>query len=400
MSSFADVQECPPDPIFGVTQYYNASTHPSKALLTVGVYRDADNLPYTFPSVYKAEARIVHRFGHEYLPMAGHPSFLTHARRLLWSDSLLHEIGNRITTVQSCGGTGSLYLASRFAERFLKVPKVLVSDPFWPVYVSIFQDNHHTLSKYPYLKDWSFDCNGALDALENEVNGCFVVLQVCAHNPTGIDPSQEDWRQLLECCLRKKHMVCFDFAYMGFASGDMDSDAWPVREYARLGGECFVAFSFSKCMGLYGERIGALHVVCSDAEKMQAIQGQLLRIARATWTVGPQNGAHLVSEILSDEELESQWRSEVELAGKRVIEIRNKLCDLLKTKTGHEWKQIRKANGLFAYTGFNPEQVKRLADEFGVFLIETGRITIPALNPMNVEYIAHAIAEVSGMMRD
>jgi aspartate/tyrosine/aromatic aminotransferase len=300
--------------------------------------------------------------------------------------------------VQTCAGTGALYLASRFAERFLKPAKVLVSEHFWPVYVSVFEENNHTMAKYPYLKDWAFDCSGAVRALEGEVPGCFVVLQVCGHNPTGIDPSKEDWVQLLECCLRKKHMVCFDFAYMGFASGDMDSDAWPVREYARMGGECFVAFSFSKCMGLYGERIGALHAVCSDAGKMRAIQGQLLRIARGAWSVPPQNGSYIVAEILGDEELESQWREEVALAGKRVIEIRNKLCDLLKVKTGHEWKQIRGAHGLFAYTGFNAEQVKRLADEYGVFLVGTGRITIPALNPTNVEHIAHALAEVSGII--
>jgi aspartate/tyrosine/aromatic aminotransferase len=251
------------------------------------------------------------------------------------------------------------------------------------------------IGKYPYIRDWEFDCAGAVGVIDDAPSGCFVVLQVCGHNPTGIDPTREEWVKVLECCLRKKHIICFDFAYMGFGSGDMDTDAWPVREYARMGGECFVAFSFSKCMGLYGERIGALHVVCDGPGKVNAVQGQLMRLARGAWSVPPQNGAYLAAEVLGDEELEEQWRNEVAAAGKRVIEIRNTLCDLLLEKTGREWKQIRNAKGLFAYTGFGPEQVKRLADEYGVFLIGTGRITIPALNPANVNYVAQALAEVS-----
>jgi aspartate/tyrosine/aromatic aminotransferase len=395
MSVFARIEAAPPDPIFGVTAVYKASPLPEKALLTVGVYRDEDNAPFTFPSVNKAEHRIVGRFGHEYLPMQGYGPFLSRARSLLWSEALLSEIGGRIGTVQSCAGTGALYLTSCFTKQFLHCPKVLISDPYWPSYRQIFLDNSHELAFYPVIKNWSFDCDGACQVLENEPDGCLVVFQVCGHNPSGIDPTMDQWHRLFASCSAKKHIICFDFAYMGFASGDMDSDAAPVREYARMGREFFVAFSFSKCMGLYGERIGALHIVCKDEGSAHAVETQMIRIGRGCWSVCPQNGAYLAAEVMGDDELASEWQADVAKAAQRIIDIRNRLCDLLEDKTGKKWPQIRGARGMFAYTGLDQVQVKRLADEFGVFLVGSGRITIPCLNSKNVEFVANGIAAVS-----
>jgi aspartate/tyrosine/aromatic aminotransferase len=348
MSIFRNVDQAAPDPIFGITAFYKACPLPEKALLTVGLYRDEDNLPFTFPSVSTAEARIVHRFSHEYLPMQGHGPFLARARTLLWSDSVLSEIGDRIATVQSCAGTGALYLTSRLAKRYLNVPKVLVSDPYWPSYRPIFLENDHELGFYPVIKNWAFDCEGACRALDDAPDGCLVVLQVCGHNPSGIDPSREQWRELFDACIRKKHIICFDFAYMGFGSGDMDTDAAPVREFAGRGVEFFVAFSFSKCMGLYGDRIGALHAVCASPVEARAVESQLIHIGRGCWSVCPQSGAYLAAEVMGDEELHLEWKADVAKAGKRVIEIRNQLCDLLEAKTGKKWPQIRSARGMFA----------------------------------------------------
>jgi aspartate/tyrosine/aromatic aminotransferase len=395
MSVFSHIPSCPSDPIFGVAQVYNESTHPSKALLTVGVYRDEDGLPYTFPSVYKAEERLLHRFSHEYIPMAGYPPFVREARRFLWTDAILAEIGERTATVQTCAGTGALFLVSRLGKIFMDFPTVLICNPFWSSYTPIFQENHHTITYYPYIKDWAFDCEGTLAVMDAAPEGSLVVLQVSGHNPTGLDPSEAEWEQVFACALRKRHLICFDFAYIGFGSGDMDADAWPVRRYARLGAEFFVAFSFSKCMGLYGERVGALHVVCKEKSCADALAGQLVRIARGTWSVCPQNGSYIVAEVLSSPDLLAEWREEVRLAAKRVIDTRNRLCDLLKEKTGKEWVQIRRTRGFFAFTGFDPEQVKKLSDEYGVFLIGNGRITIPTVNAKNIEHVAAAIAEVS-----
>jgi aspartate/tyrosine/aromatic aminotransferase len=210
-----------------------------------------------------------------------------------------------------------------------------------------------------------------------------------------MDPSPEQWRCLFAICIEKKHTICFDFAYMGFGSGDMDVDAAPVREYAKMGTEFFVAFSFSKCMGLYGERIGALHIVCNDASAARAVESQMVRIGRGCWSVCPQHGAYLAAEVMGDEEIASEWREDVAKAGRRMIDIKNRLCDLLEEKTGKKWPQIRDAKGMFAYTGLDKQQVQKLADQFGVFLVESGRITIPALNSQNVEFVANGIAAVS-----
>jgi aspartate/tyrosine/aromatic aminotransferase len=182
---------------------------------------------------------------------------------------------------------------------------------------------------------------------------------------------------------------------MGFASGEMDTDAAPVREYARMGVEFFVAFSFSKCMGLYGERIGALHFVCHDEASVHAVETQMIRIGRGCWSMCPQNGAYLAAEVMGDDELASEWQADLRKAAQRIIDIRNRLCDLLEEKTGKKWPQIRGAKGMFAYTGLDQVEVKRLADEFGVFLVGSGRITIACLNSKNVEFVANGIAAVS-----
>jgi aspartate/tyrosine/aromatic aminotransferase len=231
--------------------------------------------------------------------MAGYPPFIAASRKFLWTDSVLEAIGDRIATVQTSAYTGALFLVSRITKRFLDVPRVFISDPFWSSYIPIFQENAHTIAHYPYLKGWEFNCDGTLAALDSAPDGCLVVLQVCGHNPTGLDPTREQWLRLFECCARKRHLICFDFAYIGFGSGAMATDAWPVRHRATTEVEFFVAFSFSKCVILYGERIGSFHVVCKDNAVTETIHGQLVRIGRGTWSMRPQNGSYIATEILN-----------------------------------------------------------------------------------------------------
>jgi aspartate/tyrosine/aromatic aminotransferase len=277
----------------------------------------------------------------------------------------------------------------------MKVPKVLLADPTWPNHRVIFiEQTHHEFGSYPYLKDGILDIEGMLAALSGAPDGCVVVLQVCANNPTGVDPTLEQWGRIFEVLIAKHHLAVFDFAYMGFGSGDIDVDAEPVRLYGRSGQEFFVAYSFSKVMGLYGERIGCAHVVTKDPATVPILEGRLARIARGSWSVCPQNGALIVDAVLSDPALKAQWEGEVKAAGKRVIDVRNKLCDLLEQKTGRPWPIVRQAKGFFGFSGLTPAQVKRLADERGVFLPASGRITFPSLNHKNVEYVADAIAAV------
>jgi aspartate/tyrosine/aromatic aminotransferase len=264
MSKFDKVAPCAPDPIFGVEAFFNACPLKEKQLLSVGVYRDGMGLPYTFPSVARAEDLIIHKHNKEYIPMIGFRPFLNVARSLLWPDDVLAEMGNRIATVQSVAGTGAIHLCSHFCKCILNVPQVMISDPAWPSYSIIFGDLGHNVTYYPYIKDGLLNLGGICNSVEAAPEGSLIVLQVCGHNPTGIDPTYDEWQAILQVCRNRRHIVLFDFAYMGFASADIDEDARIVRECARSGMEFFCAFSFSKCMGLYGERVGALHVVSNE----------------------------------------------------------------------------------------------------------------------------------------
>ncbi|OHT02754.1 aminotransferase, classes I and II family protein [Tritrichomonas foetus] len=393
MSIFEEVEQAPPDAIFGVATKYNASPLKEKALLSVGVYRTEDAKPYVFPSVSKAEDNIIHKFSKDYLPMNGYAPFVTAARELLWTKELLEDYGDKIGSVQSCAGTGALYLVSRFASKFLKVPKVLLSNPMWPNYRQIFGENGNEIATYQWIKNGELDLDGFLSSIKEQPNGCLLVVQACAHNPTGVDPTESDWDKIFEVAKEKKHIICFDYAYMGFGSGDIDQDSAIVRKYLKMGEQFFCCFSFSKCMGLYGERIGCCHAICSNKKEAAAVTSQLALFGRQSWSVCPQNGAYIVTEILNNPELKQQWISELKLCGKRIIQIRQKLCDLLEAKTGKSWEFLRKQKGMFAYTGLSVKQVEMLAEE-GVFIPNSGRISIPALNSSNVEFVAQAIANV------
>jgi aspartate/tyrosine/aromatic aminotransferase len=327
----------------------------------------------------------------DYLPMNGDPAFVKAAREFLWGP-ILPEIESRVGSIQSCAGTGALYLAAHFARINLKVPKVYLSSPTWPNYKLIFQDL--PIEYYPWEKDCVLNLEGTLSKLNEAPEKSLVVLQACAHNPTGVDPTEEEWKKILDKCIERKLIVLFDFAYMGYASGDTEQDAKIVRDFAKSGNFFFVAFSFSKCLGLYGERIGCLHAVCANQEEANAVRSQFALIARRTWSVPPQNGSHIVATVLNDPELKKEWLEELKAVSSRIINIRKKFVELLEKKSGKSFDFIGKQKGMFALTGLSPEEVEILGKEEGVFIPANGRISIPALNNSNVDFVAQAVANV------
>jgi aspartate/tyrosine/aromatic aminotransferase len=363
----------------------------------VGLYRTEEGTPYVFPAVAKAEQRIVQRqLAKDYLPMIGYAPFLERARELLWGQSIIKEMGSRIGTIQSCAGTGALFLVSQFVTKKIQVPRVLLSDPSWPSHRLIFGEAGCEISYYPWAKDGRLDQMNMLSAFHEAPEGSLVVLQVVGHNPTGIDPTLEQWREIFEAIGARKHIVCFDFAYLGFGSVDPDTDAQPVREYAKMGREFFVAFSFSKCMGLYAERIGCLHVVANAPEQVKIVESQLMRLGRHTWSNCPQNGALIVTEVLGDPELKAEWLIQLKEISQRILKVRGKLCDELERLTGKPWDFARKQQGMFMLTGLTKSQVEHLGNDQGVFLPTDGRLSVPALNDGNVGFVAQAIANVVG----
>ena len=391
MSLFKDVTSAPPDPIFGVANGFNASKLTKKYLLSVGVYCTEEGKPYVFPAISKAEDNILHKNFKNYLPMTGHPGFVEEARKLLWGP-VLPEVGDRIATIQSAAGTGALNLIAEFSHKNLNFPAVVISDPAWDNYKSVFGAQGYNILRYPYVKDCKFNLNGMIQGLNDAPHGSLVVIQACAHNPSGVDPRDEDWAEIFDAIKRNGHTVAFDFAYMGWASGDMDKDAAIVRNYAKSGANFFVAFSFSKCMGLYGERIGACHAVTSSPKEKHNVETKLAAAIRATISVAPQNGALIAHEVLTNKKLKEQWIKELKAVSQRVINIRGTLVDKLQQYTDKDWEFIRQQRGMFALTGLSPEQVDKLALN-GVFIPQNGRISVPALNPNNVDFVAQALAK-------
>lgn len=399
MSVFKTVPEAPGDPIFGVAAKYMASKLNPKEVLGVGVYRSEEGKPYVFDAVKKAEAKILHKFNKEYMPMTGEPNFVKAARELLWGP-VLSEVGDRVASAQTIAGTGAVYIAAMFAKQQFHCPMVLMSDPTWPNYYAIFGEMGWKMGHYRYAKNCELDFPGMIEDLKKAPEGCLVMLQACAHNPTGIDPTPEQWDEIMEICVQKKHVPVFDFAYMGYASGNPDKDAAHIRKFAQQGKNFFVAYSFSKCMGLYGERVGCLHAVTASPKEAKCVVSQFGRIGRFTYSVCPQNGSYIAATIIQDPELKNIWHEELKSVTKRCIDIRNKFCDHLDKKTKISWDFIRNQKGMFAYTGLSEKECHILSDVEGLFLPDNGRVSIPALNNRNVEFCAQAIANVVNRRTD
>ena len=393
MSLFKHIAPSPPDPIFGVAFAYEASKHPNKQILAVGVYRTEEGKPHVFEAVRKAETNLLAKNHKDYLPMTGHPGFVQKSKELLYGP-VLNQISDRVGAVQTVAGTGAASVAGVFSRKFLNPPTCLISDPAWPNYNTIFGEAGLKLSYYPYVKDGRINLSGTLNAFENAPNGSMVVLQACAHNPSGVDPTPEQWKEILNVIDKKNHTIIFDFAYLGFGSGDIEKDAEIIRQYALTGRQFLVAFSYSKCMGLYGERIGCLHSVGADSRDAKATSTNFASILRSTISVAPMNGALLVNEVLSNPELKQIWINELKDVTGRIINIRGKLVNHLEQMTQKSWSYLKEQRGMFGFTGLNIEQVKRLAEIEGVFITNDGRISVPAINNKNVYSIAKSIANV------
>jgi len=391
MSIFKHIDHAKADPIFGVALGYNASKLTEKYLLSVGVYCTEEGKPYVFPAISKAEDNIIHKNAKNYLPMTGHPGFVKSARELLFGN-ILPEIGDRVASVQSAAGTGALNLISEFSKKHMKFPAVLISDPAWPNYDHVFEGLCDEISRYRYVKDCKLDLAGMIEDINKAPKGSLIVIQAVAHNPSGVDPIGSEWDEIFDAVKKNGHTIAFDFAYMGWASGDMDKDAEIIRKYALTGEQFFVAFSFSKCMGLYGERIGCCHAICSDPKEKANVESRLAQALRATISVAPQNGALIAHEVLTNEKLKEEWIQELKDNSSRVINIRGQLVDKLEEYTNKDWEFIRKQRGMFALTGLTPEQVNKLAAN-GVFIPQNGRISVPSLNNKNVDFVARAIAK-------
>uniref|UniRef100_A0A7I4XWJ8 Aspartate aminotransferase n=1 Tax=Haemonchus contortus TaxID=6289 RepID=A0A7I4XWJ8_HAECO len=367
------VEMGPPDAILGVTEAFNRDTNPQKMNLGVGAYRDDQGKPFVLPCVREAETRLLaENLNHEYAGIAGIPEFTKAAAKL------------------ALGGSSE---AKYHPNKVVYQPT-----PTWGNHVPVFKFAGVDVKNYRYYdkNTCGFDEAGALADIAAIPKGSIILLHACAHNPTGVDPSKEQWKKISEICKKNELFVFFDMAYQGFASGDIDADAYAVRYFIEQGHNICLAQSFAKNMGMYGERIGAFSVVCQDSEEAARVASQLKILIRPLYSNPPIHGARIVMKILNDAALYKQWLVDVKGMADRIISMRKQLRDLLaKEGSKRNWQHITDQIGMFCFTGINPQQVEKLIKEHSVYLTKDGRISVAGISSNNVGYFARALHAVT-----
>ncbi|EPT06097.1 hypothetical protein FOMPIDRAFT_1021172 [Fomitopsis schrenkii] len=404
VEKWEDVPLAPADPIYKLTGAYKEDTYPQKVNLGVGAYRDDNNKPWVLPVVKKATDILLNdpALDHEYLPITGLPEFTSAAARLVLGPDSPALLEGRVSSVQTISGTGANHLGAAFLNRFYRWndgPKVAyVSDPTWVNHFQIFRGVGIELKTYPYYDPATIGLafDKYLAFLKSAEPRTVFLIHACAHNPTGVDPTREQWAQIADVISERGHYVFFDSAYQGFASGDLDADAWAVREFVKRGIPLLICQSFAKNAGLYGERVGALHIVPPTSDAAVRVKSQLAILTRSEISSPPAYGARVIALILNDAELFEQWKRDIKTMAERIITMRKELHRILteELKTPGNWDHILKQIGMFSFTGITTEQSTALTDKAHIYLTTNGRISMAGLNTHNIRYFAESLDKV------
>ena len=391
------VEMAPRDPIYGVTEAFTGDKNPNKVNLGVGVYCDEEGKVPLLECVRRAERSLAEQGKpHTYLPIDGIASYDRAAQTLVFGTESEVVRSGRAATVQAIGGTGALRIGADFLRRFAPSAQVWISEPSWENHRALFESAGFTVHAYRYYDPATrgLDFAGMMTSLERVPAGSIVVLHACCHNPTGVDPTREQWSQIIEMVRGREHVPFVDLAYQGFAEST-DADAEPARRLAATSGPLFVANSFSKSFSLYGERVGALSVVATDRDEAQRALSQVKRVVRGNYSSPPSFGGQVVAAILGSPELAILWAEELGAMRERIRSLRQGLVDRLAVHApGRDFQFMLRQRGMFSYSGLTRDQVARLRGEFGVYAIDSGRICVAALNARNTDYVASAIAAV------
>ena len=385
------------DPILGLIGAFLSDPRSQKANLGIGIYYDENGLIPVLPTVQKAEALLARQVTPKpYLPMEGLTSYREAVQQLIFGkDHPLLKAG-RVATIQSVGGSGALKVGADFLKRFFPESQVWVSDPTWDNHRSMFDGAGITVNDYPYYDaaTGSVNFTGMLETLSRLPKQSIVLLHPCCHNPTGVDLSKEQWLQVIEVVKSQQLIPFLDLAYQGFGD-NFEEDVFAVRALADADVSFLLANSFAKNFSIYAERCGGLSVICSDAKQAELVLGQLKFTVRRNYSSPPLHGAMVISTILNDPALRAEWQEEVAQMRCRIKAMRQKLYDVLSAAVpGQDFSYLITQRGMFSYSGLSPEQVDRLRDEFGVYLVRSGRMCIAGLNGSNIDYVASSIAAV------
>ncbi|KAI0131528.1 aspartate aminotransferase [Daldinia grandis] len=414
-STWANVPQGPPDVsftvfatdlsrirkglVFSITESFKADSFEKKINLGVGAYRDDQGKPYVLPSVRAAEDKIVaKRLNKEYLGITGLPEFTTAAAELAYGKG--SSALERLVITQSISGTGALRIAAAFLSRFYPGDKTIyIPTPSWANHKAVFHDSGLKVEQYRYYdkNTIGLDFEGMLADIKAAPKGSIFLFHACAHNPTGVDPTTEQWKEISNAVKAQGHYAFFDMAYQGFASGDTNKDAFAVRHFVEQGHDICLAQSFAKNMGLYGERVGAFSIVASSPEEKKRLESQIKILIRPLYSNPPLHGARIASEILNDAALNKQWLDEVKGMADRIISMRALLKENLeKLGSAHDWSHITSQIGMFAYTGLDAASMEKLAKEHSVYATKDGRISVAGITSGNVGRLAEAIYKVKG----
>ncbi|KAF3800696.1 Aspartate aminotransferase [Colletotrichum gloeosporioides] len=400
-STWANVPQGPPLKRCqtGITEAFKADTFEQKINLGVGAYRDDQGKPYVLPSVRAAEEKVVAaKLNKEYAGITGVPEFTKAAAVLAYGPD--SSALDRLAITQSISGTGALRIGGAFlARHFPGAKNIYIPTPSWANHGAVFTDSGLAVHKYRYYdqKTIGLDFEGMLADIKAAPKNSIFLFHACAHNPTGVDPTPEQWREISDAVKAAGHYSFFDMAYQGFASGNTDTDAFAVRHFVKEGHNIALAQSFAKNMGLYGERVGAFSIVAQDAEERKRLDSQVKILVRPLYSNPPVHGARIASTILNDAALNKQWLGEVKGMADRIITMRALLKDNLeKLGSAHDWSHITSQIGMFAYTGLTPQQMDALAKDHSVYATKDGRISVAGITSGNVGRLAEAIYKVKG----
>jgi aspartate/tyrosine/aromatic aminotransferase len=394
---FEAIQAAPPDAILGITEAFKADPNPKKINLSVGVYQDNTGKTPVLESVRKAGQLVQERLKTmSYLPIPGSPAYASVVQQLMFGAGHEVEKSGRAATSHTPGGTGALRVAADFIHQQMPKATVWLTQPTWPNHPQIFAAAGVATKSFPYFdpKTNSLAFDEAMAAIEKMPAGDVVVLHGCCHNPTGIDPTPEQWKKLADVMHERGLLPLLDFAYQGFGNG-IDEDATGLKAFARPGAEIMVCSSFSKNFGLYCERVGALTVVAKDKVAADKVQSQVKVCIRSNYSNPPAHGAELVTTVLSDAELRKQWSEEVAGMRGRINGMRELLVKTLKAKgVPGDYSFITRQRGMFSFSGLTPPQVEALKQKHAIYIVGSGRINVAGITEQNVGPLCDAIADV------
>jgi aromatic-amino-acid transaminase len=397
MSLFTAVEMAPRDPILGLNEQFATDTNPNKVNLGVGVYYDDNGKLPLLQCVQQAEKQMMEApKARGYLPIDGIAAYDAAVKSLVFGADSEPVKSGRVATVQALGGTGGLKLGADFLKKINPAATVLISDPSWENHRALFSQAGFTVESYPYYNAArrGIDFDGMLTALNAAPAGTIVVLHACCHNPTGYDITPAQWDQVIAVVKARALVPFLDMAYQGFGNG-IAEDGAVIGKFVASGQDFFVSTSFSKSFSLYGERVGALSVLCKDKEVASRVLSQLKIVIRTNYSNPPIHGGTVVANVLNTPELRALWEKELADMRTRIKQMRVALVEKLKgAGVKQDMSFITDQIGMFSYSGLTKDQMVRLRNEFGVYGTDTGRMCVAALNSKNIDYVCASIAKV------